>query len=114
MQTDNHMINITDGIQPDVATITNTMTLTNTLKMNLEIVFSDFKISKKRDFPERTIFMEATTKGDNKMTYNLHIAHTSSVPWYEGSYLGPNILTGLQPDRKYVGYIENIGANNMI
>ena len=61
------MINITEGIQPEVAVITNQMTLANPLKMNLEMVFSHFKINKKRDFPERTIFMEATTRGDNKV-----------------------------------------------
>jgi hypothetical protein len=47
IETDNHMINITDGIQPDVAVITNTMTLENPLKMNLEMVFSDFKVNYK-------------------------------------------------------------------
>jgi hypothetical protein len=41
------MINITDGIQPDVAVITNTMTLENPLKMNLEMAFSDFKVNYK-------------------------------------------------------------------
>ena len=64
IQRDNHMINITDGIQPEVAVITNQMTLVNPLKMNLEMEFSEFKINKKRDFPERTIFLQATTRGD--------------------------------------------------
>jgi hypothetical protein len=41
------MINITNGIQPDVALITNTMVLANSLKMNLKMEFSDFKINKK-------------------------------------------------------------------
>jgi hypothetical protein len=67
IETDNHLINITDGIQPEVAVITNEMTLANPLKMNLEMKFSDLKINKKRDFPERTIFMEANTRGDNKI-----------------------------------------------
>jgi hypothetical protein len=35
IETDNHIINITNGIQPDVAYITNSMTLGNSLKMNL-------------------------------------------------------------------------------
>jgi hypothetical protein len=28
---------------------------------------SDFNINMKRDFPERTIFMQVTTRGDNKV-----------------------------------------------
>ena len=43
------------------------MTLPNPLKMNLEMEFSEFKINKLRDFPERTIFLQATTRGDNKV-----------------------------------------------
>jgi hypothetical protein len=61
------MINITDGIQPDVAEITNSMVLPNSLDMNLKMAHSDLKINLKKDFAERTIFMQATTRGDNQV-----------------------------------------------
>ena len=35
--------------------------------MNLRMAFSDFHINLKKDFPARTIFKEATTRGDNKI-----------------------------------------------
>ena len=61
------MANITHGNQADVAKITSTNVLTNDLNMNLKMEFSDFKVNLQKDFAERTVFLEATTRGDNKV-----------------------------------------------
>jgi hypothetical protein len=58
IETDNHMINITDGIQPTIASLTNTNTAAdNPLQMNLEMHFSALNIDLTRDYPERTIYL---------------------------------------------------------
>ena len=44
---DNHLRNISLGLQPKVAYITNTMTLENKLDMNLEMEFSKFNVNLK-------------------------------------------------------------------
>lgn len=47
------------------------MTLTNPLNMNLKMDFSDLQINLQKDFAERTIFLQATTRGDNKIKKEL-------------------------------------------
>jgi hypothetical protein len=49
------------------------MTLENKLKMNLNNEFTDLHINLKRDFPERTIFMEATTRGEFKVKKEIFV-----------------------------------------
>jgi hypothetical protein len=71
IQGDNHLINITHSSQPDIAYITNTMDLANPLDMNLRMAFSDLHINLKKDFPERTIYLQATTRGDNQVKKEL-------------------------------------------
>jgi hypothetical protein len=73
IERDNHLINITDGIQPEVASITTTFDLPNPLNMNLKMSFSDLHINLLKDFPERTIFLEATTRGDNKIQKEIFV-----------------------------------------
>jgi hypothetical protein len=73
IQGDNHLINITYSSQSDIAYITNTMDLANPLDMNLKMVFTDLHVNLKKDFPERTIFLEATTRGDNKIKKEMFI-----------------------------------------
>jgi hypothetical protein len=49
------------------------MDLANPLDMNLRMAFSDLHINLKKEFPERTIYLQATTRGDNKVKKELKV-----------------------------------------
>ena len=49
------------------------MDLVNPLDMNLRMVFSDFYINLKKDFPERTIYLQANTRGDNQIKKEIYV-----------------------------------------
>jgi hypothetical protein len=65
--TDNHLVNITNESSLAIAYIDNTMTQANPLNMNLQMSFSNLFVNMKSDFSEETLFLEATTRGDNKI-----------------------------------------------
>ena len=64
---DNHLVNITNESQSAIAYIENSMTQANILNMNLQMSFSNLFVNMKKDSSEETIFLEATTRGDNKI-----------------------------------------------
>jgi hypothetical protein len=47
--------------------------LENALKMNLQMEFSELHINYQKDFAERTIFLEATTRGDHKVKKEIFV-----------------------------------------
>jgi hypothetical protein len=59
--------NITNADSNAVAHISSQLTLSNNLNLNLEMSHSALHINLKEDFSERTIFLQATTRGDNKV-----------------------------------------------
>jgi hypothetical protein len=75
--------------------------------MNLQMSFTDLKINIKKDFNERTIFLQATTRGDNKIKKEMLVGIKKAC-----KFNVPHLTYEFVFDHGYAG--DTYGVNDII